>query len=135
MLLRLAYLSVTNVFALLRLLPMSNQDKDAEILALRHQLLVLQRQLDPGRVRFTPVDRAMLAALLNRFPEGRAQVTAPGGAPGYRAPLAPRHAGAPARPPVPAPASGPTADRALDPRPGAAAGPLESRVGVSPGSW
>jgi putative transposase len=50
-LLRLAYLSVTNVFALLRLLPMSNQDKDAEILALRHQLLVMQRQLDPGRVR------------------------------------------------------------------------------------
>jgi putative transposase len=134
-LLRLAYLGVTNVFALLRLLPMSNQDKDAEILALRHQVLVLQRQLDPGRVRFTPADRAMLAALLNRFPEGRAQVTAPGGETGYRAPLAPRHAGAPARPPVPAPASGPTADRALDPRPGAAAGPLESRVEVSPGSW
>ena len=37
MLLRLAYLSVTNVFALMRLLPMSNQDKDAEILALRHR--------------------------------------------------------------------------------------------------
>jgi putative transposase len=53
-LLRLAYLGVTNVFALLRLLPMSSQDKDAEILALRHQVLVLQRQLGPGRVRFTP---------------------------------------------------------------------------------
>jgi hypothetical protein len=37
-LLRLACLGVTNVFALLRLLPMSNQDKDAEILALRHRL-------------------------------------------------------------------------------------------------
>jgi hypothetical protein len=35
-LLRLAYLGVTNVFALLRLLPMSSQEKDAEILALRH---------------------------------------------------------------------------------------------------
>ena len=45
---------VTNVFALLRLLPMSSQEKDAEILALRHQLLVLQRQLGPARVRFTP---------------------------------------------------------------------------------
>jgi putative transposase len=67
-LLRLAYLGVTNMFALLRLLPMSNQDKDAEILALRHQLLVLQRQLDPGRARFTPVDRALLAALLHRLP-------------------------------------------------------------------
>jgi hypothetical protein len=38
---------------LLRLLPMSSRDKDAEILALRHQFLVLQRQLGPGRVRFT----------------------------------------------------------------------------------
>jgi putative transposase len=67
-LLRLAYLGVTNVFALLRLLPVSSQDKDAEILALRHQLLVLQRQLGPGRVRFTPADRALLAALLHRLP-------------------------------------------------------------------
>ena len=31
MLLRLAYLGVTNVFALLRLLPVSSRDKDAEI--------------------------------------------------------------------------------------------------------
>jgi putative transposase len=66
-LLRLAYLGVTNVFALLRLLPVSSQDKDAEILALRHQLLVLQRQLGPDRVRFTPADRALLAALLHRL--------------------------------------------------------------------
>ena len=49
MLLRLAYLGMTNVFALLRLLPMGSQEKDAEILALRHQLLVLQRQLGPDR--------------------------------------------------------------------------------------
>jgi hypothetical protein len=32
---RLAYLGVTNTLALLRLLPMSDRDKDAEILALR----------------------------------------------------------------------------------------------------
>ena len=43
MLLRLAYLGLTNLFALLRLLPISNRDEDAEILALRHQLSVLQR--------------------------------------------------------------------------------------------
>jgi putative transposase len=67
-LLRLAYLGVANVFALLRLLPMSSRDKDAEILALRHQLSVLQRQLAPDRVRFTPGDRALLAALLHRLP-------------------------------------------------------------------
>jgi putative transposase len=66
-LLRLAYLGVTNVFALPRLLPMSNQEKGAEILALRHQLLVLQ-QRGPDRVRFTPADRALLAALLHWLP-------------------------------------------------------------------
>jgi putative transposase len=64
-LLRLAYLGLTSVFALLRLLPMSSQEKDAEILALRHQLLVLQRQLGPDRVRFTRADRTLLAALLH----------------------------------------------------------------------
>jgi putative transposase len=68
MLLRLAYLGMTNVFALLRLLPMSSGDKDAEILALRHQLSVLQRQLGPDRIRSTPGDRALLAALLHRLP-------------------------------------------------------------------
>ncbi|GAA2062863.1 hypothetical protein GCM10009839_87600 [Catenulispora yoronensis] len=64
MLLRLTYLAVTNAFAALRLLPMSDRDKDVEILALRHQLAVLQRQLGPARVTFTPADRAFLAALL-----------------------------------------------------------------------
>ena len=59
---------VANLFTLLRLLPMNSRDKDAEILALRHQLLVLQRQLGPDRVRFTPSDRALLAALLHRLP-------------------------------------------------------------------
>ncbi|MFU8876035.1 hypothetical protein [Micromonospora sp. SL4-19] len=49
MLLRLAYLGLTNVVALLRLLPGSDRDKDAEILALRHQLAVLQRQWDAAR--------------------------------------------------------------------------------------
>jgi putative transposase len=41
MLLRLAYLSVTNAFVLLRLLPMSDRDKDVEILVLRHQITIL----------------------------------------------------------------------------------------------
>jgi putative transposase len=39
-LLRLAYLGTMNAFAILRLLPMSDRYKDAEILALRHQLAV-----------------------------------------------------------------------------------------------
>ena len=49
MLLRLAYLAVTNVFALLRLLPMRDRDKDVEILALRHQVAMLERQLGTTR--------------------------------------------------------------------------------------
>jgi putative transposase len=68
-LLRLAYLTATNVFALLRLLPMSDRDKDAEILALRHQVTLLERQLGGNRPRFSPADRAFLAALLHRLPK------------------------------------------------------------------
>jgi putative transposase len=67
-LLRLAYLGVTNTFAMLRLLPMSDRDKDIEILALRHQLSVLERQLSKRKVRFSPSDRVFLAALLHRLP-------------------------------------------------------------------
>jgi hypothetical protein len=63
-LLRLAYLAVTNTFTLLRLLPMSDRDHDIEILALRHQLLVLQRQV--GTPAFTDTDRVVLAGLLHR---------------------------------------------------------------------
>jgi hypothetical protein len=67
-LLRLAYLGVTNAFAVLRLLPMSDRDKDVEILALRHQLAMLERQLGTTKVRFGASDRAFLAALLYRLP-------------------------------------------------------------------
>jgi hypothetical protein len=59
-LLRLPYLALTSVFTLVRLLPMSDVDKNAEILALRHQLAILQRQID--KPRLTPPDRAFLAA-------------------------------------------------------------------------
>jgi hypothetical protein len=69
MLLRLAYLGITNVFSpLQRLLPGSDRDKDAETPALRHQLAVLQRQLGAQRIRFDPADRAWLAALLHQLP-------------------------------------------------------------------
>ncbi|WP_369394743.1 integrase core domain-containing protein [Streptomyces sp. CG1] len=66
MLLRLAYLAATNTLSLLRLLPMSDWDKDIEILALRHQLLVLQRQV--GKPTFTDTDRALLTGLLHHLP-------------------------------------------------------------------
>ena len=68
MLLRLAYLGATNALAMLRLLPMSDRAKDAEILALRHQITILERQLHGQKIRFTAADRALLAALLDRLP-------------------------------------------------------------------
>jgi putative transposase len=68
-LLRLAYLATTNALAFLRLLQMSDRDKDIEILVLRHQLLVLQRQV--GKPSFTDSDRAILAGLLRHLPEDR----------------------------------------------------------------
>ena len=58
MLLRPSYLALTNVFAFVRLLPVSDVDKDVEILALRHQPAVLQRQVD--RPRLSPPDRAFM---------------------------------------------------------------------------
>jgi hypothetical protein len=39
-----------------------------EILALCHQIMVLERQLGKTRPRFCPGDRAFLAALLHRLP-------------------------------------------------------------------
>lgn len=64
---RLAYLTVANTFAVLGLLLASDRDKDTEILVLRHQVAVLERQLDGKKMRFTPADRALLAALLHRL--------------------------------------------------------------------
>ena len=68
MLLRLGYLTVSSVFTMLRLLPVGDRDKDVEILVLRHQIAVLERQLGQRRVHFTAADRALLAALLHRLP-------------------------------------------------------------------
>lgn len=58
------------MFGSMRLLAVSGRDKDVKILALRHQITVLERQLGTNRPRFTPADRAFLAALLHRLPRG-----------------------------------------------------------------
>jgi hypothetical protein len=50
-------------------LPRSDRAKDLEILALRHQLQVLRRQV--GRPQFRPFDRAVLAALSRALPRER----------------------------------------------------------------
>ncbi|MEU4807201.1 hypothetical protein [Actinosynnema sp. NPDC023587] len=59
---------MTNAFALLRLLPMSDRSKDVEILVLRHQITVLEREPGNARPRFSSDDRAFLTALLHRRP-------------------------------------------------------------------
>ncbi|WP_455356700.1 hypothetical protein [Streptomyces sp. SYSU K217416] len=43
---------------------MGDRDKDAEILALRHELSVLERQLGRKKAWFSPSGRVFLAALL-----------------------------------------------------------------------
>ncbi|MGW4892238.1 integrase, partial [Kitasatospora sp. NPDC004240] len=69
MLPRLAYLAMTNTFALLRPLPMGSREKDIEILALRHQLLVLRRRA--AKPVFTDTDRAVLAGPPHHLPTDR----------------------------------------------------------------
>ena len=59
--LRLAYLAVLRVFGWLALPARSDRSKDAEILILRHQIAVLQRQVKAPRPSWA--DRAVLSAL------------------------------------------------------------------------
>jgi len=63
MCLRLVFLLTTRLAAWLRLARREETWKTAEILLLRHQLAVLQRQ-QPGRPRLDWADRALMATLL-----------------------------------------------------------------------
>ena len=58
---RLLYLILVRLCGWLALLPRSDDAKDTEILVLRHQIVVLQRQVRSPRL--TWADRAVLAAL------------------------------------------------------------------------
>jgi transposase InsO family protein len=67
--LRFAYLAVLRLFGWLALLARSDRVKDAEILILRHQVAVLQRQVKDPRLSWA--DRAVLAALARLLPESQ----------------------------------------------------------------
>ncbi|MFE7244747.1 hypothetical protein [Streptomyces sp. NPDC057580] len=81
---------MTNAFAMLRLLPMSDREKDVEILALCHQIAVLERHLDGQRDRFDAGDRAFLASLLHGVPREVLAPDATVGPAGHDAAPAPR---------------------------------------------
>jgi hypothetical protein len=66
----LLYLGFCRLLSLVSSARRSEPDKDIEIMVLRHQVHVLQRQLH-ARVRYRPSDRAILAALSRLLPRNR----------------------------------------------------------------
>lgn len=68
--LRLVYLTISRVFSWLRLSRRPDSWKTAEILLLRHQLTVLQRQVR-ARPKMSWADRAFIALLLEVIPKRR----------------------------------------------------------------
>jgi putative transposase len=69
MLPELAYRTLWRSIQLLVLLARGDAAKDLEILVLRHQLIVLRRQV--SRPRLEPADRALLAAISRNLPACR----------------------------------------------------------------
>ena len=69
MLLKIVYLLVRRMLGLAMLLFRRDMAKDAELLVLRHENVVLRRHAD--RVRYEPADRVWFAALARLLPRRR----------------------------------------------------------------
>jgi transposase InsO family protein len=66
----LVYLGLGRLFELIGGRRRDDAQKDVELLVLRHQVRILERQLH-GRLRYRPVDRALLAGLARLLPRHR----------------------------------------------------------------
>jgi transposase len=99
--LRFAYLAVLRVFGWLALLARSDCAKDAEILILRHQVAVLQRQIRTPKLSWA--DRALMSALARLLPRGKLRqlrlIVSPQTVLRWHAELVKRHWAYPRRPP------------------------------------
>jgi putative transposase len=76
--LKLVFLVVSRVMSLLRLSRREPWWKDAEILMLRHQLAVAERERPKARARLAWPDRAWLALLAGTVPAGMRLLVTPG---------------------------------------------------------
>src|SRR5450759_1821587 len=94
MCLRFVFLLITRVITWPRLSLREDAWKTAEILILRHQVAVLQRQ-QPRRPKLNWADRALLAATARRDTQSPPPRAAASGHPGHDPALAPRHRPAP----------------------------------------
>jgi putative transposase len=69
--LKLVFLTVSHAMSLIGLSRREDWQKDAEVLMLRHQLVVAQRQRPRAHARLTWPDRAWLAQMAGTLPVGR----------------------------------------------------------------
>jgi len=112
---RLLYLITIRFFGWLALLGRSQASKEVEIMVLRHEVMVLRRQV--ARPGPDWADRAVLAVLARLLPAALrgGRLVTPGTPAGVTSPSP--------HPPMDVPEpTGPAAGRHGDPRPGAAAG-------------
>jgi hypothetical protein len=121
-------LIMVRVSGWLVLMGRSQASKNVEILVLRHEMMVLRRQV--ARPRPDWAGRAILAALARLLPAALrgSRLVTPGTLLAWHRRLITRKWTCPNRP------AGPPGEKPGDPRPGAAAGAGESGLGIPPGA-